>query len=243
MKIHTFVIVLALLVSALLASCALPGPKPIDAAPGKLSSIRSITVVRYPPGINYRVVNLNRNIAPGLLESALESAEQARGEKFAAKLTTNDKGLSAFFAKAIAEKLRSAGYEVSLLDGPWERGSDGHLALSYEKINSASDALLIMKLNFIGFGMQFGALSSLLGDYVPWVTSELTLLDAGSKEIIYRSYYSNGVTLRTRGWKNIPPKRKFGNLSSLEKDFENAVESLNEAVQTIAEAVAVDLQK
>jgi hypothetical protein len=122
-------------------------------------------------------------------------------------------------------------------DGPWEE-ADGKFKLSFDKIQSNADAVLVISPTIIGF-----VATGVTSDYLPTITAVVTLLGKDRKEQLYRGFHASGWQPKADGWRNSMAKTTFANFDALMADPTRTAASLSEAATAVTSTVSNDLRR
>lgn len=232
----------------LLVACAGPVPK-IDLAPKAMASIKTIDVVRPPEPKMYAVVNFGHpGMAFGLVGGIVAAADQNnKQEQLARAYRENGVAVCSELSQRIADRLNEMGFNARVVDAKEVKGVDleeanGKKTLQYKDINSNSDAILIVMPTKIGF-VATGLAGGHNNDYLPTISSIITLLGKDRQNPIYRGYHVTGWQLKAEGWRYTAPTTTFSNFDALISNPKNSSASLMDAAAKIANSIAKDLQQ
>ena len=226
-----------LLSLSLLAACAGPVPK-IDASTEKLAAIKTISVIRPPEPKTYDVMNFGHpGIAFGVIGGAIAASDQANKKNILnASYREKKLAINSKLADSIAERLNSSGYEAVVEEGPWEE-VDGKFKLSFDKIASTADGVLVVTPTLEGF------IATTTQDYMPTVAVGVILLGKDRKEQLYKGFHSSGWAPMAKGWRITPANVTFRNFDAIIQDTKASSEALANAAIAIGQTVSTDLEK
>ncbi|MEJ8845753.1 hypothetical protein [Variovorax rhizosphaerae] len=223
---------------ALLTGCVGPVPR-IEAAPAKLTEIKTIAVVRTPEPKTYTVMNIGHpGTAFGLVGGLIAAADQISKTNTLSK-AYQDQGTStsAALTTEVVGQLKAQGYTVNEQDAPWNE-KDGRFSLQFDQIQSDADAVLVIAPTLVGFVSPQNST-----EYLPTVTAVATLLGKDRANPLYRGFHSVGWRPTAEGWRNRLPKTTYPNFSALMTDTRASADALNGAAADVASSVAVDLKR
>lgn len=225
-----------------LTACVGPVPK-IDATSAALAPIKTITIIRPPEPRTYTVLNLGHpGMAFGLIGAIIATADRnAKQEKLTKVFRQQGVGVSAELAWRISASLTQIGYQCKIEDGPWQEVDDKY-DLLFEKIKSDGDAVLVIAPTTIGF-FTSGIGGGQYNDYLPTITSTITLLGKDRTQQIYRGYHAYGWNPGAEGWRHTATKKTFSNFNALMSNPKLTAQSLTVAAIGIASTVARDLPR
>lgn len=233
----------SIVVSAmLLAACAGPVPK-IDLVPNALSSVKTISVIRPPEPKVYTVANFGHGgMAFGLVGGLIAAADQnSKQEQLAKAYKESGVSVCSELSQKISDRLNSLGFSAKVEDAPWEE-VDGKQTLSFKKINSDADVVLVVSPTIVGF-VATGMAGGYNNDYLPTIASVAIVLGKDRENPIYRGYHVTGWELKAEGWKYTPPSITFPNFDALYANPNNSSVSLTDAADKIANSIASDLRQ
>ena len=237
MKYQATFLVSVLFVS-LLSACA--GPASIDLAPDTLSQIRTISVIRSPEPKTYTIMTIHHAaaFAFGVLGGIGQALDQSsKQDKLSNAFKKQGTSIASNLAQKVSDKLNQIGYKSKVEDAPWKE-VDGKYLLAFEEIQSDADAILIISPTIIGFV----AINS-MSDYLPTITSVVTLLGKNRKKILYKGFHASGWLPNSDGWKHTLPKSTFANFDEIMADTKASATSLENAASDIASTIAIEMKR
>lgn len=220
-----------------LSGCALT-PR-VDAAPEKLSSVRSVTVIRPIEPKTYLVYQKGSAWAAfGLIGQAIQEAQRAkREESLTQALRVQGVYITKQLADGVAERLTKIGFETTIKDWPWEEMM-GVQDVPIEKVGSSADSVLILQPLVIGF-----VSSSMFSDYVPTMLVSARLIGRHHNEKLYSRNHESGSWGIAGDPKTIPSTTSFADVDILMSDTKSAASALTAVCDSIAQSIAEDLQR
>lgn len=226
----------------LLIACAAPVPK-IDLAPNAMTNIKTIGIILPPEPKIYAVANFGHGgMAFGLIGGLIAAADQNSKQEQLAKVY-KEYGVSVCseLSKKISDRLSSLGFNTRIEEASWEEVNGGH-TLPFKKINSDSDAVLVVSPTTIGF-VATGLTDGYSNDYLPTIASVVIMLGKDRENPIYRGYHVTGWNIKAEGWKHTPPENRFSNFDALYLDPKTSSTSLTDAAEKIAHSIALDIKQ
>jgi hypothetical protein len=236
---------LLLAVSGILSGCAVAPA--IDAAPEKLSAIRSITIIRPIEPETYFVTG-QHHVSAGLgafllgplgaiAGGAVADIQRANHQRtLTIGLRAQEVSITRQLADEVASNLSAFGFVTNVEDWPWEKPT-GAGELPVEKVNSSADAVLILQPIFIGFNS-----SGPLSDYTPSINVYARLVIRTSGEKLYSRGHSGGSLKMPGDPKVIKVTKGFATADDLLSDSKQAAAQLSEVCSLIATSIAEDLR-
>lgn len=221
-----------------LAACAGPGPR-IDATAEALANVRSIAVIRAPEPTTYMVVNFGHpGGAFGLVGGLFAAADQnSKQDRLSDAIAASGHSVTASLVESVADMLSRAGFETVVEDGITD-DSDGRQTILLEKVQSKTDAVLVISPRIIGF-----IAGSATSDYLPTIAVVATLHGNEAGEHLYRSSHVAGYKPKAGEWRTSPAGTTFANFDALMANPERTAQSLTEAARAVATTIADDLIK
>ena len=217
-----------------LVGCANPPLPKVDKTKNALEGVKTITIIRprepreytvmnfYDPGFVFGTMNLEVSVsASKYWQLALTQLITQQNFSFADSLTDT-----------MAQRLKQAGYEVSVQDGPWVE-DDGRYTLSYADIASNADAVLVIAPTIMGFVSPRDA-----AGYAPTVTTVMTLLGKDHQTPLYKGYLATGWKPSEEGWQHAYSTKTFPNFEAVVANPDQAVASLKQACNAIVNLAA-----
>jgi hypothetical protein len=215
--------VVGVLFVSLLAACVGPVAK-IDTKQEAVSRVRSIAVIRPPEVKTFTVMNFGHpGMAFGLVGGLVAAADQsAKQDKITAALKGRSIVVSSRLADDIARGLAQKGFQVKV----------------EEAAHSDADAVLVVAPTIVGF-----IATGVTSDYMPTMTTVVSLLGKDRKEMLYRGFHASGWQPKGDGWRHTPATRTFGNFEDLTADPGATGASLYDAADSIASTVVSDIRQ
>lgn len=232
----------AMAMAMLLAACAGPVPK-IDLAANVMNDTRTISVIRPPEPKAYAAANFGHGgflfgFVGGLIAAADINSKQEQLSKAYKDIGVS---VSSELAQKISDRLHQLGFDARVEDGPWEE-VDGKYLLSFKKINSDADAVMVVSPTAMGF-ISTGVAGGYNNDYLPTIAAVVVVFGKDREKPIYRGYHVTGVRLKAEGWQYSPPATTFPDFDSLYTDPRTSSASLVQAADKIADSIASDLRR
>ena len=204
-----------------------------------LANVKSIDIVRPPTPDIYEIGEYgDRTSAQAPLEGEGASEASTDPRSGVADILRSE-GVDAGnrLAEEVSKQLAMAGYQVRVIDGPWEAEPNESFPfrLQPEKIKSDADALLILKSD-----------PSFRGDdrkgYMPVYIALAIVLAKDRKAQLYRRMHTSGLEIPSSEYsKSSPPSVKVANLDSLLKDSKRTASAIVNAISAVAKTIALDL--
>lgn len=228
------IIVSLLVCIACLVGCATPPLPKVDKAKNALEGVKTITILRPREPREYTVMNF---YDPGFVHVSLNlevsvSASKERQIALTELITQQNFSFADSLTHTVAQRFKQAGYEVTVQDGPWVE-DDGRYILSYADIASDADAVLVIAPTIMGFVSPRDA-----AGYAPTVTTVMTLLGKDHQTPLYKGYLAAGWKPSEEGWQYAYSTKAFPSFEAVVADPGQAVASLKQACNAIANLAA-----
>jgi len=229
---------LAVAAAVLVSACAGPVPQ-IAASSSQLQGTRTVAVVRPPEPRTYTVMNFGHpGMAFGLIGGLVASSDMAtKQDRLTTAFKADHAAVCGHLAEEVAAKLAAAGYEARVIDAPWAE-VEGRYQLPFDKIEADADAVVVLSPTIIGF-----IATGITSDYLPTLTTVVTMLGKDRKAQMYRGFHAYGWTPKADGWRSTAPKTTFANFDALMGDTSASLRALDAGGTAIAESIAADLRR
>jgi hypothetical protein len=222
----------------------------MEFAPVPGAVIKTIAVIAPPEPTAFDVKRIDdaNYVVSGLIGVARMKAEQEHMQQVSAALSASGEKFRIGLAERVADKLRSAGYEVVTEAGSWV-AANGQLTLALEKVESTADAVLLLTPTTMGFVSTGG---SMIGKCIPALLARVEMVGADRSRIIYRGFHAYGwiptspglvSSPPVKGWTGTPAAKTFPSIEAVLKDIPSAIQQLYAAEDAIAAGIAADLPK
>jgi hypothetical protein len=231
------------LLLAALASCALAGcatPEKISLNDEAAKGLDTVTIIVPPEPRKYTVLNMAH---PGMMFGAvggiIAAADQANKEdKFAKAAQTAEFSVTRALATRAEQKLRAAGYKVTVQELAWEL-NDGKYTLKPESIPGELGTVLIITPSVVGYD----ATLSDKQHYQPTIHVAAILLDSDRKTTLYKGFHSTGWKPNGDAWRHTVVPTTFSDFDALRKEPKASAAALHLSAEAICTSIAQDLKR
>jgi hypothetical protein len=172
----------------------------------------------------------------GLIGGIIAAADmQSKTTEFTTKMKAASFDPREEFTAALAQELRSTGYEVKVIEVKREKPT---ILQSYDALEEGHDAYVDCVLNWSGY---FTA--SAVSEYKPAMRVLVRMVKRKTKEIAYQELVNYGYEMRASQAVNLTADAKysFGNFSDLMAKPDLALEGMRTGIPLLARQVARDL--
>ena len=142
-------------------------------------------------------------------------------------------------SQKLSDRLNDLGFTARVEDALWVE-IDGLPQLPFKNIHSDADAVLVVTPTAIGF-VATGLLGGYNNDYLPTISSVVSLLGTDRETPVYRGFHVTGQSLKNAGWQYTPPVTTFADFDALYANPKVSFTSLLDAADAIASSVVKDL--
>ena len=224
-----------------LTSCAGPAPLRTEAPKLNLTPIKSVTIVKMPEPDPYMVANLGHpGMAFGLVGAVVMSFD-ARAKQEALTKAFRERGVAvtAHLAGQVESRLRAFGYQTHVEEAKFVVNEVGDRKVDLTRIESQSDAVLVLRSNVIGF-----VAPKPLADYIPSVWTAADLYGADRTQPLYVGLHAYGWRpVSEQEWRWVESKATFADFDKLMQDPNVSSEALKAAAEVVAEGIAADMRR
>jgi hypothetical protein len=215
----------------------------VDVDKAAASRIKRIDILAMPEPTerNIAVINIGGaagafGIIGGLVQA---SANIDHSKQFAALLEKNKKALSEPMLADLQKSLARDGYKTDVIRGQWPKPSADKKSDDFSGVHVDGDAILCVSFGIVGYASSQFSLH-----YEPWVMVTAQLLDAKSKQELYRKTFAVGYQMKIKNLVELDadPRFQFGSSDDLLARSDEAAAGLVDCVGRVADQLAVDLQ-
>jgi hypothetical protein len=213
----------------------------VDVDKAAASRIKRIAILAMPePGQKEIVVwKMGGGAALGLIGALIEvETANKYSKQFASVLEKRVRPLSEGMLSNLADSLAKDGYQTVVVRGQWPKLTSDKKSADFTEVHVDADAILCVSLSVTGYVSRISSQY-----YEPWVVINAELVDARTRQALYRKTINVGCEFKIKNVVHIPAdaQYRFESFDDLMLHVDYAIAGLENCDRSAAARIATDL--